>query len=172
MQLSELVPIGKLGNSIDSEGFIKLRKTKDFKESYLKLTDIFLVFKDNRVRLVTLMDVSKSRGHKLKFKETDIVRDGISTGSVKVMLAGEDIDEIENPEEDWIGMEVFFSGKGLSTILILLCQVGQIMICIFIMALETCMVSLLFCLRAQRLQLGDMRMFLILRAFLEIIILL
>ena len=111
MLLSELVLIGKLGNSIDSEGFVRLRKTKNFKESYLSFSDIFLVFKDNRVRLVTLLDVSVDKGYKLRFKETDIVQDGISTGYVKVMLAGEDIQKEDETEDNWIGSAVYLSGE-------------------------------------------------------------
>ena len=54
MQISDLVAIGKLGNSIDEKGFISFRKNSNFQQSYLTQKDVFLLFKDHRVRYVSI----------------------------------------------------------------------------------------------------------------------
>ncbi len=113
MLLTDLVQIGKLGKFINDDGFINLKVTREFKENYLRFPDIFLVFKDDRVRLVTLENVSTERGFKLRFKELDIVEEGIRTGDIRVMLPREDIRDVDQDSNEisFLGNDIYYSGK-------------------------------------------------------------
>ena len=116
MQISDLVAIGKLGKSIDSNGVIPF---KNYKNSHLFfLKNVFLVFTDNRVRYVTVTEIDSKTSIKIKIDDEDILTDAIQDGNVSVMLAPEYINEMLHEQEDegLIGMKVFFRNRQLGIV--------------------------------------------------------
>ena len=94
MQISDLIPIGKLGNSIDKNGFIPLKKNRNFQPFYLDLKDLFLVFTDYRVRYVTIDKVLEGNKLKIRFDETEVTKEASKAGKVQVMLSPDDMEEV------------------------------------------------------------------------------
>ncbi|MDO9578025.1 MAG: hypothetical protein Q7J16_09080 [Candidatus Cloacimonadales bacterium] len=116
MQISDLVAIGKLGKSIDSNGFIPFKEYRNFHLFFLE--DIFLLFTDNRVRYVTVTEIDSKTSIKLKIDAEDILADAAQDGNVTVMLPQEDIDQMTNElsGEDLSGMKVFFQDRLLGIV--------------------------------------------------------
>jgi len=94
MQISDLIPIGKLGNSIDKNGFISFKKNRNFQPFYLDLKDLFLVFTDHRVRYVTIDKVLEGNKLKIRFDETEVTKEAAKAGKVQVMLSNTDVEEV------------------------------------------------------------------------------
>ena len=94
MQISDLIPIGKLGNSIDKNGFISFKKYRNFQPFYLDLKDLFLVFTDHRVRYVTIDKVLEGNKLKIRFDETEVTKEAAKAGKVQVMLSNTDVEEV------------------------------------------------------------------------------
>ena len=94
MQISDLIPIGKLGNSIDKNGFILFKKNSNFQPFYLDLKDLFLVFTDHRVRYVTINKVIGENKLKIRFEEAEVIKQAAKAGKVQVMLPETDMEEI------------------------------------------------------------------------------
>ena len=108
MQISDLVAIGRLGKSIDSNGFISFKEFNNFRLTFLG--DIFLLFTDNRVRYVTVTEIDSRSSIKIKIDDENILADAVRDGNVSVMLQHDDIkNELE--EEDFAGMKVFFQNR-------------------------------------------------------------
>ncbi len=114
MQISDLVAIGKLGNKIDEKGFIPFIKFTNFQLQYL--TDVFLVFKDNRVRYVSIVETSSIRGFNVKLDDTEIAKNVAYTGNVKVMIAQTEIMENSTKIEEFIGKNVVFRNNKIGVV--------------------------------------------------------
>ncbi|MCD4819078.1 MAG: hypothetical protein K8S23_10345 [Candidatus Cloacimonetes bacterium] len=54
MEISDLIEIGKFGNRLTEDGFIKFKKKTEFSSLKLSVKDIFLIFTDHSVRYVTI----------------------------------------------------------------------------------------------------------------------
>lgn len=91
MKISDLYPIGKLAHKFDDQGFIKINFTKDIEDFFEKFKDIFLFFKDYRVRYVTIEDVKYDHGFKIKLLEEELRNEIIEDGKVKVCLENKDV---------------------------------------------------------------------------------
>ena len=94
MQISDLFPIGKLGNSIDKNGFISFKKNRNFQTFYLDLKDLFLIFTDHRVRYVTIDKVIGGNKLKIRLEETEVTKEAAEHGKVQVMISDEDMEEV------------------------------------------------------------------------------
>jgi len=119
MQITDLVAIGKLGNSIDEKGFISFRKNSNFQQSYLTKKDVFLLFKDHRVRYVSIDKVINEKRLKLRFLETDVTEEAADAGSVCVALPESELVKF-NREADFIdpvGMKVVINQKELGNVI-------------------------------------------------------
>ena len=116
MQIKDLVAIGKLGNSLDKNGFISLKKADNFELSLLK--KIFLLFTDNRVRYVEVIDFDTTKGIKIRIDDEDIAAEAVYDGNVQVMLSQEDIDQFqeENDIIELVGIPVIFQDEVLGKI--------------------------------------------------------
>ena len=115
MQISDLIPIGKLGNSIDKNGFISFKKNRNFQPFYLDLKDLFLVFTDHRVRYVTIDKVIGGNKLKIRFEETEVTKEAAEHGKVQVMLSDEDMEEVlaKHDSESDIGKYVIFQNQNI-----------------------------------------------------------
>ncbi len=110
MQLKDLIPIARLTGLTD-EGYLVLKTYKNFEDDFLKIQDLFLVFKDNRVRIVTLTDVKVSKAIHIKIKEIDVLEEMTNPDEVKVCMAPDDVDAItdEDDEDTPLGKDAVFN---------------------------------------------------------------
>ncbi|RLC52654.1 MAG: hypothetical protein DRI23_02255 [Candidatus Cloacimonadota bacterium] len=111
MQIKDLVAIGKLGNCLHKNGFISFKEAENFELFFLK--NIFLLFTDNRVRYVEVIDLETDNGIKIRIDDDEIAMDVVEDGNVQVMLAKEDIKQLqqENDVIDLVGIPVVFEGN-------------------------------------------------------------
>jgi len=119
MQISDLVAIGKLGNSIDEKGFISFRKNSNFQQSYLTQKDVFLLFKDHRVRYVSIDKVLCEKRLKLRFLEADVTEEAADASGVRVALPKSDLVKF-NREADFVdpvGMKIISDKKELGNVI-------------------------------------------------------
>jgi ribosomal 30S subunit maturation factor RimM len=87
MKVTDLIAIGKLGNKLNSKGYIFFRK-KDKSGSFsLPIKDVFLLFTDHRVRYVTIEDEQDGW---ILLEERDLMQEAALDGNVQVMIAPED----------------------------------------------------------------------------------
>ena len=119
MQISDLIPIGKLGNSIDKNGFISFKKNRNFQTFYLDLKDVFLVFTDYRVRYVTIDKVLEGNKLKIRFDETEVTKEAATAGKVQVMLPETDMKEViaQHDSESDIDKFVIFKNHKIGKIM-------------------------------------------------------
>lgn len=117
MQISDLVAVGKLGKIIDKNGFITFKVNDGFQP--FSLTDVFLVFTDNRVRYVTIEEIETRKGFNIKIDDMEVAREAAEDGSVLVMLQKEETDKLQekNDKNDLLGKKVIFKGKRIGLII-------------------------------------------------------
>ena len=107
MEISDLIAIGKLGKSVDSNGFIPFKPNKIF-QSY-SLQDVFLLFTDHSVRYVKIEDNLNNK--MLKIDDLKIAHTAAEDGKVLVLLSREDISLLMNDYDalNYTGMKVNFT---------------------------------------------------------------
>ena len=91
MKISDLYPVAKLAHKFDEQGFIKIIFNKDIEGFFEKFRDIFLLFKDYKVRYVTIEDVKYDHGFKIRLLEKEINGEIVEDGKVKVCLEAKDV---------------------------------------------------------------------------------
>ncbi|MBN1326370.1 MAG: hypothetical protein JW996_00295 [Candidatus Cloacimonetes bacterium] len=118
MEISDLIAIGKLSKNNTQQGFVTLRENSEFREEFLELHDLFLVFTDHRVRLVTLEQINIENRIMLKFIETDVVQEALLDPGARLMIAREDIGKFDSIEESnqFLDHQVFFKGNRIGKV--------------------------------------------------------
>ena len=107
MQVSDLVTIGKLGKSIDRDGYVTFKQYRNFRLPFLK--DVFLLFTDNRVRYVTVTEIDTRTSIKLKIDDQDTLAEAVLDGNVAVLMPPSEIDLMRQERQaDFSGKQVFF----------------------------------------------------------------
>jgi len=109
MEISDLIAIGKLGKSVDSDGYIPFKPNKIFQS--FSLQDVFLLFTDHSVRYVKIEDNLNDK--MLKIDDLEITRNAAEDGRVLVMLPQEDITLLLDDSDilNYIGMKVHFANS-------------------------------------------------------------
>ncbi len=128
MQLADLVAIGKLGKLIDEKGFIPFKPGKNFHPNFLE--NIFLVFKNNSVRYVTVEEVAKN--YRIKIDDNETAQSAADEGNVKVMLPKIEIESLheELGYDDHLGKEIVFESKVIGNVVeILNNSVYDLLVC-------------------------------------------
>jgi len=106
MKLSDLVKIGTLGNSIDKEGMIKCNLKADFIE--IELRDLFLIFKNNKVRYVSVIKEDNSRYYRILLDDTEVMKEAAEEKGVFIALPQNEIKVFsENYHNNLINYKVF-----------------------------------------------------------------
>ena len=107
MEISDLIAIGKLGKSIDSDGYIPFKSNKIFQS--FSVQDVFLLFTNYSVRYVKIEDNLNDK--MLKIDDMEIARDAVKDGKVLVMLPQEDITMLWDDHDilNYTGMKVHFA---------------------------------------------------------------
>ena len=107
MEISDLITIGKLGKTVDSDGYIPFKPNKIFQSSFLQ--NVFLLFTNYSVRYVKIEDNLNDK--MLKIDDLEITRDAAKDGKVLIMLPQEDITMLldEHNILNYAGMKVYFA---------------------------------------------------------------
>ncbi len=88
MLISDLVAIGKLGKLIDENGFIPFKPGRNFYPELLG--NVFLVFRNNSVRYVTVEEVQNN--YRIKIDDVESAKLATDEGNVKVMLPNSEVE--------------------------------------------------------------------------------
>ncbi|KQC07193.1 MAG: hypothetical protein APR54_01130 [Candidatus Cloacimonas sp. SDB] len=118
MQVDELISIGCLGKSLDKNGFIGFKRYLELPQEFNSLKEIFLIFKDHRVRFVDV-EFSPDNKDKIKIIESDMVSEIINSADVKLALSQDDIDELRTKSGLILPgiMEIFYQHKKIGTLI-------------------------------------------------------
>ena len=128
MLISDLVAIGKLGKLIDDDGFIPFKAGKNFHPDLLG--DIFLVFRNNSVRYVTVEEVKKN--YRIKIDDSETAQAATDEGNVKVMLPKGEIDTFVKTLDidDHVGKRIIFKSEVIGKVVeILNNSVYDLLVC-------------------------------------------
>jgi ribosomal 30S subunit maturation factor RimM len=90
MKFEELVSVGKLGKSLDKNGYFTYKLISDLPQRLETVKEVFLIFKDNRVRFV---DVEFS-ADKIRLCDDSIRAAAATSGGVEIALSQDDIDTL------------------------------------------------------------------------------
>lgn len=109
MQFSDLVAVGKLGKLVDDNGFIPFKPGKNFHPEFLE--NIFLVFRNNSVRYVTVEEVQDN--YRIKIDDIESAMLAADEGNVKVMLPKIEIETLKKELEidDHVGKKISFKSE-------------------------------------------------------------
>ncbi len=115
MLISDLIAIGKLGNSVNKKGYISYRDYNNFQKIQLK--DVFLLFTDHRVRYVSIVDIDDRND--IKLDDDEIMQEAALDGNVQVMLPQEDIDSLiqKNDLPVYVGKQVYLQLKCIGKVI-------------------------------------------------------
>lgn len=115
MLISDLVAIGKLGKTIRKKGYIPFKEFHNFQQFYLQ--DVFLLFTDNRVRYVSIVDIDDKKN--IKLDDEKIMQEAALDGNVRVMLPQEDIDRLlqENDVPVFVGKQIYFQQQCIGKVI-------------------------------------------------------
>ena len=93
MKIDDLISVGSLGKSINKNGFFKYKSLLELPQESKLLNEVFLIFKDHRVRFV---DVEFSGNNEDRIKITDLylANEVVKAGGVKVALALDNINDL------------------------------------------------------------------------------
>jgi ribosomal 30S subunit maturation factor RimM len=96
MKISELIKIGTLGNSIDKAGFIRFKLYPEFVD--IDLENLFLIFKDNKVRYVSVVQEDNNRGSRFLLDDTEVMTEAAEERNVFIALTAEEIAQQKSSE--------------------------------------------------------------------------
>jgi ribosomal 30S subunit maturation factor RimM len=128
MLISDLVAIGKLGKLIDEDGYIPFKPGKNFHPDLLG--NIFLVFRNNSVRYVTVEEVKKN--YRIKIDDSETAQTAADEGNVKVMLPKGEIDTFVKTLDidDHVGKIIIFKSEVIGKVVeILNNSVYDLLVC-------------------------------------------
>ena len=128
MLISDLVAIGKLGKLIDEDGYIPFKPGKNFHPDLLG--NIFLVFRNNSVRYVTVEEVKKN--YRIKIDDSETAQTAVEEGNVKVMLPKGEVDTFVKTLDidDHVGKRIIFKSEVIGKVVeILNNSVYDLLVC-------------------------------------------
>ncbi|HPK40203.1 MAG TPA: ribosome maturation factor RimM [Candidatus Cloacimonadota bacterium] len=108
MELNDLTIIGKLGFGDIIKGWIPIRLNPDFLDYFERISHLFVIFTDHRVRYVTVKNAKIIKGkHYLKLVEPEIMLEIEKQTNLQAAIDQEIITELTSDEYyDPIGMKV------------------------------------------------------------------
>lgn len=113
MQISDLVAIGTLGNSIDEKGFLSFHDQG--KIDFEKLNNVFLIFTDHRVRYVSIIDKAQKKEKKLRIDDKEIAMETVKMGGAEIALPYWELPQTD--QEKLVGKSIFFQKKKLGNVI-------------------------------------------------------
>jgi ribosomal 30S subunit maturation factor RimM len=128
MLISDLVAIGKLGKLVDENGLIPFKAGKNFQPEFFG--NIFLVFRNNSVRYVTVEEVAKN--YRIKIDDDETAQSAADEGNVKVMLPEIEVESLnkELDIDDHVGKSIIFKSEVIGKVVeILNNSVYDLLVC-------------------------------------------
>lgn len=120
MEISDLVKIGSLEFSKNNPSGISIKVKTEFQNLLSKLNKVFLIFKDHRVRYVTVKCVETTDDKKsyIQFTDSEIEDEIKSVNTVYVSLDKDEIESLDDSGEyfDPVGMKVVWREKEVAII--------------------------------------------------------
>jgi len=116
MEINDLVNIGKLKfNQTTKKPYIMVKKS--YQHLLTKLNQVFLIFKDHRVRYVSIGFIKALNEDKaiMSINDVDILQEVSTEESVGVYLEELELDNLDETY-DPIGMKVYWNGEVVATI--------------------------------------------------------
>lgn len=111
MDIDDLIIIGKLGLSQKQKDWIQFQINPDFQDYLKKIEEIFLIFKDHRVRYVKVEKIAK-RDNKLFFRiqDKDVADELTNQAETLIAVDPETLEGWQDEEGlyDPIGMQVIW----------------------------------------------------------------
>ena len=119
MEISDLICIGNLGFSHkNKKHYIKIKP--DYLHLIPKLSNIFLIFKDHRVRYgkIDILKVVNDNTAVITINDEDLHEELKGVDAVKIALDEDDINQIDDESiyYDPVGMKVIWDGKEVGVI--------------------------------------------------------
>ncbi|MFC1887909.1 ribosome maturation factor RimM [Candidatus Cloacimonadota bacterium] len=92
MKIDDLITVGSLGKSLNKNGFFKYKSLLELPQESKLVNEVFLIFRDHRVRFV---DVEFSDNNRtIKVQDQDLIADIIESDGVKIAISKENLDEL------------------------------------------------------------------------------
>ncbi|MFO7895918.1 MAG: hypothetical protein R6U84_03195 [Candidatus Cloacimonadales bacterium] len=125
MKISDLVKIGTLGNALDKAGFIRFKLYPEFNE--IVLDNLFLIFKNNKVRYVSVVQEDNDRGSRFLLDDTEVMTEAAEEKNVFIALTAEEIARYTTQLgiPDLIGFQVLSAGQMVGEVIELLDNSAQ-----------------------------------------------
>ncbi len=112
MKVTDLIPIGSLSAVLNSNDLISFKPNRNFIDEFLDISDVFVVFTDDRVRYLTIEQVlNKNNKILLKFIEDEVFDEIAESTGVKLMLDPETASKYDYDFFNYEGMKVVFEDK-------------------------------------------------------------
>ena len=92
MKFSDLVKIGTLGSAIDRDGMIRFKLLPEYLD--LSLTDLFLIFKNNKVRYVSVLKEDETHGMRLLLDDAEVMTEAAEEKGVIIALPSNELSEL------------------------------------------------------------------------------
>ena len=117
MEFSDLVKIGTLGSAIDRDGMIRFKLLPEYLD--LPLTDLFLIFKKNKVRYVSVIKEDETHGMRLLLDDTEIMTEAAEEKGVIIALPSNELAELQqnNGVVSYIDYNIVFSDEFIGKII-------------------------------------------------------
>ncbi|MDD4154951.1 MAG: hypothetical protein PHY08_00065 [Candidatus Cloacimonetes bacterium] len=120
MEISDLIKIGSLEFSHNNPKKIILKPKTEFQDFISNLKQVFLIFKDHRVRYVTvnIVEIIDEKQYYLEILDDDVIKEIKQEHSISLCLNEEDIINIDNSNQyfDPIGMKVVWNNQEVAII--------------------------------------------------------
>jgi len=107
MNFSDLIKIGTLGSALDRDGMIRFKLLPEYLD--VSLTDLFLIFKNKKVRYVSVIKEGEKHGMRLLLDDTEVMTEAaVEKGVVLALPSSELVSIIQQQENDnLIGYHVY-----------------------------------------------------------------
>jgi ribosomal 30S subunit maturation factor RimM len=103
---------------MQDDGYLLFKPGREYMSYFLEKKDIFLLFKDHRVRYVTIDRIREDKKISILLQEKDVIEEVKHSTNVSLCLASEDIAYLRNRFEDnVINFSVIFAGEEIGKVL-------------------------------------------------------
>lgn len=118
MTIDDLIPIGKLSKAHrEYPEFLLFKPAINFESDYLEFKDIFLLFKDNSVRYVTVESVREDKSIWIQLQEKDVIQEVMTKSSALVCLGDSDINKVSSEKKKIVsGMKVILNDEVIAEV--------------------------------------------------------
>ncbi|MCK4359220.1 MAG: 16S rRNA processing protein RimM [Candidatus Cloacimonetes bacterium] len=108
MEVEDLISIGIIKKAIGNNGSVSIIPDTDFPEHYKELSDIFIVFSDNTVRLKHIEScIFMKNSISIKFKNINTRAEAMNLKNARLMIAENELHALKDDEIYYFQLEGF-----------------------------------------------------------------